>query len=143
MSVEDYLRYDSKTGDLIWIARPALCIKVGSKAQTKDKKGYVVVCVEGTQYKGHRVAWYLHYGKWPSDGLDHINRDKSDNRIENLRVASQAVNNLNKDKGASGEHYITKYGSRWQVRTPGGGSLGYADTIEEAKEMRVFYSEKL
>jgi hypothetical protein len=44
----------------------------------------------------HRVVWLLHNGAWPTQQIDHINRDKSDNRIENLRDVSAAINGMNK-----------------------------------------------
>lgn len=141
--VEEYLSYNKDTGELTWIKRPALCVKVGSVASAKTSDGYYAVCVKGKQYKAHRVCWFLHYGEWPSGDIDHINRNKLDNRIDNLRVVTAAENQLNTDRGASGELYITKYKDRWQVRGFGGKSLGYADTIEEAKAKRDFYEEKL
>ena len=142
--IEDYLTYNETTGHLTWINRPALCIKVGTQAKSLDTKGYVTVCVKGKQYKGHRVAWYLYYGSWPTGVIDHINRDKSDNRIENLRDVTPSVNNLNRDLGASGEHYITKYNDQWRVRKPRGGVFCTVDTLNEAKVLkRAFYKEKI
>jgi hypothetical protein len=46
----------------------------------------------------HRVAWALHYNKWPQHTIDHINRDGTDNRLENIRDVPQCVNNSNKSK---------------------------------------------
>lgn len=142
--LEDYLAYDPQSGDLTWIDRPANCVKVGSKVKSKTSDGYLAVCLKGKQYKAHRVAWFLYHGEWPEDQIDHINRVKTDNRIDNLRCVSHQENQMNKTKGKSGEHYITKYKGRWQVRTPRGGFVGYADTLTEARELKkVFYAEKL
>lgn len=142
--LQDYLEYDEVTGELTWIKRPAMCIRVGSKATSKTSDGYYGVCLKGKQYKAHRVCWFLYYGDWPEGQIDHINKDKLDNRITNLRAVTHAENQKNKNRGASGELYITKYRDHWQVRGFKGEYLCYADTLEEAIEKReVFMAEKL
>lgn len=47
-----------------------------------DKDGYLIIKVKGKQFKAHRIVWLLHYGKFPLYEIDHINRNKLDNRIE-------------------------------------------------------------
>ena len=49
----------------------------------------------GIRYSGHRLAWLMVYGRWPNEMIDHINGDRSDNRIENLREISAAENHYN------------------------------------------------
>lgn len=61
-----------------------------------NERGYVVVKVNGKKYRAHRVIWLWVYETWPTLGLDHINRVKSDNRMENLREVSQRENNQNR-----------------------------------------------
>jgi hypothetical protein len=48
------------------------------------------------KYSAHRLAWFYVHGKWPQSGIDHRNGDIGDNRIENLREATQAQNCANK-----------------------------------------------
>lgn len=73
-----------------------------------DKDGYLIIKVKQRQFKAHRIAWLLHYGEFPSCELDHINRNRLDNRIENLRESTrrQQIENrdlpLNKDTGVVG-----------------------------------------
>lgn len=62
-----------------------------------DKDGYLIIKVKGKQFKAHRIVWLLNYGEFPNTELDHINRNKLDNRIENLREADRSLNNRNKD----------------------------------------------
>lgn len=62
--------------------------------------GYVQVNTSGTVLKGHRIAWALYYGEWPTDDIDHINGIRNDNRIENLRVVSGTMNTQNKRNGS-------------------------------------------
>ena len=73
-----------------------------------DKDGYLIIKIKGKQFKAHRIAWLLNYGLFPNHELDHINRDKTDNRIENLRESNrreQVLNRFikpNKDTGVVG-----------------------------------------
>lgn len=55
-----------------------------------DKDGYLILKIKGKQFKAHRIAWLLYYGDFPKQELDHINRDRTDNRIENLRESDRA-----------------------------------------------------
>lgn len=62
-----------------------------------DKCGYLIYKIKGVQIKAHRLVWFLNYREFPSQQIDHINRIKTDNRIENLRLADAFVQNRNKD----------------------------------------------
>lgn len=65
----------------------------GSMADSKlDTHGYRMVRVGGKEYRAHRLAWYLSHGVWPSEDIDHINRDRADNRLPNLRLATRQQN---------------------------------------------------
>lgn len=78
-----------------------------------DKDGYVIVKIKGKQIKQHRLVWFLCNGYFPSCEIDHINRIRDDNRIENLRLADRKlqIKNTtrlpNKDTGVVGI-YIDK-----------------------------------
>lgn len=83
-----YVSYDPETGAFTRSGRP-----FGSFSHPS---GYGVLTMFGNQYRMHRVAWALHYGEWPANQIDHINRDRSDNRIANLRDATSRENNANR-----------------------------------------------
>ena len=76
-----------------------------------DKDGYLIMKVKGKQYKAHRLVYAYFYGEFPKGEIDHINRNRTDNRIENLRVVDRQenVNNTtrktNKDTGVVGIYY--------------------------------------
>lgn len=59
-----------------------------------NSNGYRVISVLGHAYNAHRLAWMLHHGEIP-DFIDHINQDKADNRLANLRLASPSQNKAN------------------------------------------------
>ena len=93
----------------------------------KDPKGYITLKINGRGYFAHRLAWLYIYGEWPSEIIDHINRERDDNRICNLRDVSSSQNNLNrtlnpKGRGASGRKGVT-------VLTRKDGTIRYQATI--------------
>lgn len=68
------------------------CHKKGQAAGTTTLRGYIMMGADGKRYMAHRLAWLYVYGVWPSTDLDHINQDKSDNRILNLREVNRSQN---------------------------------------------------
>jgi len=97
------LVYDPVVGSLTWKERnDNYFAHEGSKSRwnklfagtvlhpTSD--GYVVVSIFKSKLKGHRVAWAMHHGSWPKSEIDHINRVRHDNRIENLRDVQRVFN---------------------------------------------------
>ena len=81
-------------GMLIWKASKGRA-KKGNVAGTIDSYGYFAIQVDGELYRAHRLVWLWHHSHLPENNLDHINRIKSDNRIKNLREASQQCNRRN------------------------------------------------
>ena len=133
------LSYDAETGVLRWKIRPTTNIAVGAEAGCLDRRGYRYVRLDGQLFLGHRVAWAIYYGAWPDHDLDHVNMDKSDNRIANLRSAPRASNIANAPsrsrKGLPKGCYQLKGRQRWysQIRIDGAiKRLGTFDTVEAA-----------
>lgn len=103
----------------------------GSPVGTEKPKGYVVAVVDGRTYRVHHLVWMYHNGYFVPE-LDHINRVRNDNRIENLRPCTHSQNlgnaraRVHKYKGV----YFCKQTGKWRAQL--GGHLGRFDTIEEA-----------
>lgn len=98
--------------------------------------GYIQIRVDYTRYLAHRLAWFYVYGEWPPIDIDHINRDRRDNRISNLRIATRKQNNANRmGKARSGFKGVveTKYGFRAAISIDNRfKNLGTYKTVEEA-----------
>jgi hypothetical protein len=97
--IRELLSYDESAGLFRWV------IKIGRAAGKEfagatRPDGYVVINVDGRSCRAHQLAWLYVRGEWPSGVIDHINRDRSDNRIANLRLATRGENMANTSKRA-------------------------------------------
>ncbi len=95
----ELLSYDPTSGFFVWLKKPSARsnrIKAGCIAGcVKNDSGYVVINIDGHSFRAHRLAWFFSYRKWPEEFIDHINHNKSDNRLENLRCATKHQNGWN------------------------------------------------
>lgn len=101
--------------------------------------GYLRLRVLGKDEYSHRLAWALYYGDWPDRSIDHLNRNRSDNSIENLRLADHNQNAANqslRSDNTSGKKGVTWNARRgkWeaQIQFKGVRKSGYFDSIEDA-----------
>ena len=94
-NIRELLSYSQATGIFIWQSRPAKAVHVGDVAGSVNKFGYITIGIKKKIYKAHRLAWLYIYGNWPDGLIDHINGNKADNRITNLRVVNETGNSQN------------------------------------------------
>lgn|SRR6185312_7725620 len=107
------LRYDPETGYLHWRARPLADFgnrrvaaswnakNAGNAAGWVGSDGYKRLTIGKRSFLVHRVVWLIDRGQWPDDQIDHIDQNKANNRIENLRPVSNAENARNKPRPAT------------------------------------------
>ena len=134
------LHYEPETGIFTRKVSTSPRIKVGDAAGCPDGRGYLQIKVQSRKHLAHRLAWLYVYGEWPKLDIDHINRNRSDNRIANLREATCKQNHQNRSRpsnNTSGHPGVVwhKRGSKW-VASIGHNYkdiyLGCFATIEEA-----------
>lgn len=89
------LLYDPDTGLLVWV-NPASCrVRAGQTAGCLRPDGYVFTQINKRRYMNHRLAWLYVYGEWPLDEIDHIDGNRSNNKLSNLRIATSKQNKEN------------------------------------------------
>lgn len=137
--------YDPETGEFTH-KTSKFKSHVGKRAGGLDRNGYMHVKIGGTGYVAHRLAWLMVYGEIPSRFLDHINGDRADNRIANLRLATQSENNQNQRKARSdnkstgilGVHYFPE-GDKYRPRIMVDGKSIYLGLFDTEAEARASY----
>ena len=115
------LSYDPDTGVFTWLTRPNNSIRVGDIAGCIDSStGYRVIRVDKVLHYAHRLAWLFISGCLPNEEVDHIDRDRLNNKIENLREATSKQNKANmrvgsrNTSGVKGVSWNKKMG-KWSV----------------------------
>lgn len=152
--IRHFVTYDFVTGDLIWRHRPIEMFatkrswaswnakNAGKVAGFLHDSGYIKIRFRNKNFLAHRVIWFLIYGEWPSDIIDHKNGKTTDNRFWNLTISNDQHNARNRKLQAnntSGYVGVRLFGSKWyaaikidQKRC----HIGVFDTFEEAVERR-------
>lgn len=119
-------------------------LKPGDVIGCTNHKGYINIMVSGKMYVAQRLAWFLMTKAWPEGMVDHINRNPSDNRWCNLRLATRSQNGMNRTapknntSGVKGVCWC-KRNSKWYAHimiNQKAKSLGYYTEIEDAISAR-------
>ncbi len=140
------LSYDPETGIFTWRVRTSNRIKVGARAGSRHVGGYTEIGVDGFRYLAHRLAWFYVHKEWPVDEIDHRNGVRTDNRISNIRPATQAENNQNHRGPSSKNMYSGIIGAhkcrdRWAARISVNGYPRHIGVYATAEEAHVAYVE--
>jgi hypothetical protein len=137
--VRELLEYDPLTGLMTWTNAAAR--NKGRIAGCINNQGYRVILIGRRQYNAHRLAWLHYYGRWPNGPLDHIDCDRANNAIANLRECSPSNNAQNRRTavtnmlGIKGVRQTDKQRFRAQIRVHGYNIyLGTFPTAEEASQ---------
>ena len=158
---------DAENGRLYWRARPSSMLPEVKDGREKNaakwnsrfagkaainsgsgSHGYLDGAILGKGVLAHRVIWAMTHGRWPV-GVDHINGDRRDNRIANLREADQAENVKNlriRSDNKTGVAGVTKLRNGWSARIKSGNVqtyLGRFATLEDAIAAREAAQRRL
>lgn len=158
--LRELFNYDQETGLLIWRERPPSDFKnvaahnsfvtrcQGRPAGHIDGLGYRIIRIGHDGYKAHRLIWLYVVGEWPAYPqfeIDHLNGDRSDNRIQNLRKVTKSENQRNgsmrstNSSGVIGVNWV-KSKRRWVARIwdgPRHRYLGQFKSLEDAQQARA------
>lgn len=94
--VKALIHYDPLTGEFRWKKATRGHFSGAQTAVRRRYHGHKGIKIDGQDYLAHRLAWYIVYGVWPPGCIDHINGDGGDNRISNLRLATESQNCQNR-----------------------------------------------
>lgn len=148
---EEYLWLDPIENRFYWAKQPNSQASVGDRAGSTfpDKDGYFLLTFNNKNYYEHRLIWFWHYGYFP-ELIDHIDGNRTNNHILNLREATKSQNAANskirKDNksGVKGVFYLEKFGT-WKASIRVNSKsihLGNFKSLEEAKRVRLAASMK-
>lgn len=163
----ELLDYNPSTGKFAWRRRPLKFFEsmaapelrcrlwngqfAGKPALYAEHNcGYHSGSIFNMQVLAHRVAWAITHGEWPSGEIDHVNGDRRDNRIENLRSVDRHGNMKNRKlqtinrSGANGVYWAA-HAKKWRVEIRselGREHCGYFDSFEDAKAARAEANER-
>ena len=136
------LSYDIETGEFIRRTSTSSNAKKGMRAGYVCVLGYRVIYINGRQYYEHRLAWLYVHGNLPKGQIDHIDGDRSNNALANLRDVPEWVNHQNLRNPPRSSRLgilgvsVSTSGKRFQARIQVNGKkhhLGIFDTLEEAR----------
>ena len=139
---QDILEY--RDGKLFWakLSSPLSRKKVGDRAGWLDPSGYRYISLKGKRYIEHRVIYLLHNPDWDiNDGtqqIDHINRVRDDNRIENLRLVTNQENAFNRN--ARGYTWYKPY-QKWHSQIEINGTKKHLGFFDYKTDARLAYLE--
>lgn len=146
--VRSLLHYSEQSGQFIWLDNKNNRVKKGDVAGHIDDHGYRRICIEGVEYRAHRLAWLYIFGVMP-EMIDHVNGIRTDNRLSNLRECTSSQNAINRKiqsnnkSGTTGVSWNKKE-SKWKAYAKIKGkiiNLGTYMGKEEAINARLKFCE--
>lgn len=128
-AAQKLLRYEPETGLFYWLVQRGGIARVGDVAGAVTPTGYVIIRVNKKTVLAHRLAWYIVHNELP-DEIDHINHNRQDNRLGNLRSADRKTNGRNlvmKSNNTSGVSNIVfdKRGGKWVLQAMVDGRMNH------------------
>ena len=138
--LRELFHYDPETGVFTrLVTRQGQGARAGDVAGTLKPSGYLTIWICGANHMAHRLAWLYVHGKWPTHEIDHIDGNRANNAIANLRDVTRSVNHQNlrraRSDSAHGFLGVSPFFGKWKARITVNRvfqHLGVFDTPEEA-----------
>lgn len=152
IEIRNLVNYDENIGKMVWKEiLPYHRAKVGDFVGTLHHSGYYYVTINKVYYGIHRLIWLYVHGKFPTNVIDHINGIRSDNRLCNLREATQQQNCMNRRKNVNNTSGYTgvvldKRTGNWNAQTKimkKNIHIGTFKTPEDANDAYIRYVKEL
>ncbi len=143
--LREVVTYDPETGIFRWTsAASSTKVRAGDVAgYVCSTLGYVMMGVDGASYRAHRLAWLSFYGAWPVGQIDHINGNKIDNRMANLRDVPASINRQNQHNPMRGNSIgilgVRRSGMKFETSICVEGKGVWLGTFESAEEAQSEY----
>lgn len=146
--LKEILSYSPENGKFTWIANSKFGVKRAGHEAGTLANGYVQICIKKKFHYAHRLAWLYMHGELPTNVIDHINGNKSDNRISNLRSVTQSENLQNQSKPQRQNPHLgvsKNAAGNWRVRIKIGKENIHIGTFKDqdlAKDAYMFAKKK-
>lgn len=148
--IKGNIDYNPETGLLTWIDN-YFKNRIGKEIGSVSMHGYRKVTFGGVTYLCHRLAWAIHYGEQPPEIIDHIDGNRLNNKIENLRKSDSFHNLQNqrkpmKSNKTSNYLGVSRFKGRWRAKIKANGKyvfLGYHETEEQARDAYIEAKRKI
>jgi hypothetical protein len=146
-----YFFHYREDGCLLWKERRGRRGRVGDIAGYVETNGYLRIRLYGKTFQAHRLVWLYHHGYLPENQVDHIDRNKLNNRIENLREVSKSCNMRNtgnrtdNSSGVKGVRWHRRE-EKWEARVKAPEktiNLGSSEDLLEAACLRLAAEQAL
>lgn len=141
--LKDLLDYCPESGVFTHKTTRNNAVKVGQIAGALEGRGYIGIKIDGTTYKAHRLAWLYIHGTFPENHIDHINGNRSDNRLVNLRPATNQENSANTDRqtnNTSGHKGVTRGRGKWRAVIRFNGKLHHLGMFDDPELAALSYA---
>jgi len=140
--LKELMHYDPETGVFARLATH----RGPTGTRAPSNRGYLRIMLDGRRYQLHRLAFLYMTGEWPQDQVDHINRDRADNRWSNLRDVSNKENCKNQGVRKANTSGVTGVSfhegtQQWRVQI-GTEHIGYSREFADAVALRQAAEEE-
>jgi hypothetical protein len=144
--LKENLHYNPETGIFTWLKNKSQRVKIGAIAGNLQATGYARVEINGQTYRSHRLAWLYCYGHTPEFFIDHIDGNKCNNRLDNLRECNNAENMKNqgiRTTNTSGFKGVSwhKRDGKWAASARTNGMLKHLGYFKTPEDASIAYNE--